>query len=179
MSEVTRVRRSPQEILEAKEAELVKAKASAALDAQMSSPTVMAITDKILAYSKARTDSRKGWNGNPSQTFENRLQSHTLWISEIQAEQELAKAQISLSDYISPKLRNLRNEVAQALANGDKDLAVMTAENGWDAILESADGLFSELRTCEGNLLIAENARKAFIESKKVGKAQATQVATA
>ena len=178
MSDNKRIRRSPQEILAAKEADLVNAKARAAVDAQMSHPLVANLSGLINNVSKARTDAKKGWNGNPAQTFANRRISHELWLDEIQAEQELALAQIALSDFIGPQYRDLRNDVAKMLSEGNspesvsKELAI-----GEDTIRANALPLYNEVTIAHGNVAISKAARKAFVESK--GKAQAEQVATA
>jgi len=178
MSETNRTRRSPQEILAAKEADLANAKARAAVDAQMNHPLIADLSGLIVNLSKERTDAKKGWNGNPAQTFANRRQSHELWLDEIQAEQEKAVATISLVDYIGPKYRSLRNEIATSLANGlSAESASVALEAGENFIRESALSLYVEVENAKGNLAIAKAARKAFIEGK--GKAQAQQEATA
>lgn len=171
MSESTRTRRSPQEILAAKETDLANARARAAVDAQMSNPAVQSLTATITGISKARTDAKKGYNGNPNQTFENRTQSHTLWIEEIQAEKELADAEIALADYIGPQYRELRSKVAQALADG-KDVTGMVTL-GVEAIETSAMALQDAVSGANSALAIATAARKAFLASKKPQAVQA------
>lgn len=180
MSETTRVRRTPAEIVAAKEADLANSKARAAVDAQMGNPAVKTVSGFMEANSTARINARKVYNGNPNQTAENRRKSHTLWIEEINAEQAEADAQIALSDYVGPLYRTLRNDVAQALAEGITQAEADTmVGNGMDAInLESA-ALLAELVTCQGNTAIATEARKAFISSKKAGKANEPIQATA
>jgi len=167
----TRVRRSPAEILAAKEAEIVSARSRAAVDAQMSHPSVQRITEILTGNAKARTDAKKGYNGNPNQTFANRIQSHSLWISVIEAEKAVADAEIALCDHVSPLYRALRNEVATALANG-QDVSEMVA-NGEKAIKEGAKDLEIELSSATGMLAIATEARKAVVLSKKTPQAQA------
>jgi len=175
MSENTRIRRTPAEILAAKEADLVNAKARAAVDAQMSHPTVVNLTGLITSHSKARTEAKKGYNGNPNQTFANRIQSHTLWNEEIKAEKEVADAQIALSDALSPMYRDLRIKVATALANGENVSEMVTSESA--TIEADAMSLYAEVNDAKAFLAIQTANRKAFLESKKAGKAE--QVATA
>ena len=172
MSDTTRTRRSPQEIVAQREADLKSAQVRAAIDAQMGNPLVKGLSDTIGTLSKARLDAKKGYNGNPNQTFANRIQSHSLWITEINAEKALADADIAYCDFITPKYRALRTEVATFLANGgDANEALMMVENGTDAIAEEAQDLNSEQTTTASNLAIATAARKAFIQSKKSGNA--------
>lgn len=177
MSEVTRNRRTPAEIVAARETELANAKARAAVDAQMSHPLIAGLSEKLEGYTKDRIEAKKGWNGNPSQTFENRIKSHTLWNNEIQAEQKEAEAVIALTDKINPEIRALRVSIAEKLANGMSNEDAKTAlESGMDAILEGASSLFHNLNEARTDLNMAIFARKEFIAGKK---AKATGTATA
>lgn len=170
----TRTRRSPAEIVAQREADLKAAQVRAAIDAQMSNPHVKGLSDTLKTLSTARLDAKKGYNGNPNQTFANRTQSHQLWIDEIQAEKALADADIAYVDAVAPLYRTLRTEVATFLANGgDANTAQMMVENGEDTIADQVQELNSARTVAQIALDKATEARKAFLAAKKSPNTQA------
>lgn len=165
----SRTRRSPEQIIADLNAKLAKAQAKAAISQSKSDPRLASIVEQIEKLDKAEANVRKGLTTGP-QSFESRRRSHELWLLEINAAENLAKVQLDAIQAQKAHFKAAMALVGQAIA--DNQGADTIADLVSDAMTSYPKD--SDLGTYQVAFFNAQNARKAFTQSKAAGSSEPT-----
>jgi hypothetical protein len=121
MTEQQKKRRSPAEILAAKQAEMQKLAVRAAKDSEH--PAITRLQNALAELNVQLVGHQRGFSKGP-QSFDMRIQSHQKWIDEIQAAKNLADASIVDIHIRKQYLMREINSIARGLAE-NKDVHIL------------------------------------------------------
>ena len=165
-----RTRRTAQEILAERKAQLATAEARAAREIAQDTPAAQAILAEIEATTKDLTLARRGFVKG-RQNFENRIRSHSMWIAEIEAERTLANANISLFEERKEKLEENLSAVLSEIAETGSAPDESQIEGMIFSSINHSYDLYSEPCAEAGRThTAAQMARKDFTDSLKPSK---------
>ena len=165
-----RVRRSVQELITERETQLESLKVKQLLSEAEASPVLAPIVEAINDVRTQRTNTKKGFSSGP-QSFSSRVESHQLWIDEIEAERAYASAALATLEDHEQTLKSGLSEMALKVANGEDVTKLVSAivDSGIMASPE-VDGLLQEYGE-------AKMVRKNFLAYKRMSKKDRAQEA--
>jgi len=164
-----RTRRSPSELLDAQQAKLQSLAVRAAKEQANSNPEISRIVAAISDLSGMITAQQRNFAKGP-QSFENRRQSHKLWLDEIDRAEELARVKIEWFQGQKQILQEQLNSMAAKVAAGE-----VLSPAAVDALISEAFEVSHAIIDHNDSYLKAKNARQSFKEkfdSKKVSDAE-------
>ena len=173
---MSRTRRSAEELIQEHEAKIAKLRTQAAMKDAKDSPGVSTLVNAITNIDRELLKISKGFGSGP-QSFENRIKSHTLWVTEIEAEQEyandLALALKAQKDELRVAMEVLLRDITSDVVITPEEAEIMAEKAIDDANedfhAESTDALYNEWQS-------AKEARKEFSITKKLSKKQQLSV---
>ena len=172
---MSRTRRSAEELIQEHEAKIAKLRTQAAMKDAKDSPGVSTLVNAITNIDRELLKISKGFGSGP-QSFENRIKSHTLWVTEIEAEQEyandLASALKAQKDELRETMESLLRDVTSSdITVTEEEAEAMAEEAIANASLNNTQGqeLYDEWQS-------AKEARKEFSITKKLSKKQQLSV---
>lgn len=115
MSKQRNPRRSPAEILAAKQAEMAALAIRAAK--QSNHPAIGRINAALADLNGAIVQHQRGFSKGP-QSFAARIESHSRWIDEITRARDFASTSLKDIQARKEELQRIRDEMAQDIANG-------------------------------------------------------------
>lgn len=121
MTEQQKKRRTPAQILAAKQAEIEKLAVRAAKDSEH--PAITRLQDALAHLNIELVGHQRGFSKGP-QSFDQRIQAHEKWIDEIQAAKNLADASIVDIHIRKQYLMREINSIARGLAE-NKDVTIL------------------------------------------------------
>ena len=167
-------RRSAQEILAERKEQVARAEARAAREIAQETPAARIILSEIEANNKALSLARRGFVKG-RQNFDNRVKSHTLWITEIEAERDLANASISLLEERKERMDNALSVVLGTVSGGEEPEEAEVEALIYAAIDESDDLYSPQVETMTESYNSARDNRKAFTDELKAPKKNAEE----
>jgi hypothetical protein len=152
MSTKQNKRRSPAEILAAKQAEMARLAVRAAKDS--GNPELSRLQASIADLNGEIIEHQRGFSKGP-QSFASRIQGHKLWIKEIEAQQNFANISLQDIQIRKAELQKIIAEMAADLANGIQPNAMLV-----DKQIEKAFTASVDVEIARHRLNKAKDARK-------------------
>jgi len=161
-------RRTPSEIIAEQEAKLTRLKARAANKEASNLPVYAPLRDLLTAYDKVEANARKTLGTGP-QGGDARIETHLMWVAEIERLKELATVQLYA-------IKTMRAKVREAIASwvngGDKPTKknlttqVKVIVKDFDDIVSSKSVAFVDAQNTRKGESVQEVAEEAESESK-------------
>ena len=158
--------RSPEEIIAEKEAQLKTARLRLAKDQLKAVPAISALTVELEKYEDMEREAKKGFTESSPQSFSNRIQSHALWIEEIEAQQAYAEKVLDYAGEVKASLREAIADMSADLLDA-KDQADPSFLNRAEAYIEGATEGAEAMTNAETLASEAQDARKAFTANRR------------
>ena len=158
--------RSPEEILSEREAQLEAARLRVAKEQLKSVPAISALTAELERIEGMERDARKGFTESSPQSFANRVQSHALWIEEIEAQQAHAEQVLDYAGEVKASLREAIADMSSELLDAE-DQADPSFLNRAEAYIEGATEGAEAMTIAETLASEAQDARKAFTANRR------------
>tara|TARA_Y100000034_G_C6899011_1_gene415139 strand:+ start:2613 stop:3152 length:540 start_codon:yes stop_codon:yes gene_type:complete len=160
--------RSPEEIVAEREQQLEKARIRLAQSKLKETPGIQALTDALDNVRTLENDAKKGFTESSPQSFTNRIQSHMLWIAEIEAQEALAEVSLLYASTVRESLRSAVASLSAEMLDAEDINDPAFLAYAVEAIEGSTAGQDTQL-LASLSLAVedAQAARKAFAESRK------------
>ena len=161
-------RRTPSEIIAEQEAKLKRLKARAANKEAAEQPVFAPLRDLLTSYDKVEANARKTLGTGP-QGGNARIESHLMWVAEIERLKDLATVQL----YAIKTMRATVREAIASWVNGDrkptkKNLTtqIKAIVGNYDDIVSSKSVAFVEAQDTRKGKIVQEVAEEAESESE-------------
>jgi len=158
--------RSPEEILAEREAQLEVARLRVAKEQLKSVPAIETLTAELEKYEEMERNAKKGFAESSPSSFANRIQSHVLWIEEIEAQESHAAQVVEFSGEVKASLREAIASMSSELLNAE-DQADPSFLNRAEAYIEGATEGAEAMTDAETLASEAQDARKAFTANRR------------
>jgi len=165
---MVRSRRTPEEMIAEAKAKIERLEAKRVMDEAESHPDLAYALECLNEITKNMVDSNKGLGTGP-QSFETRIKSHSLWIDEIEAAQEVAQIQVEDGKVIAQAIRSVIGEFATKIANGQsvtKEEVQQATDAAWN------DNTSDEYSIAQVAFADRQRARMEFNDSKRMPKSK-------
>lgn len=155
--------RSPQEILEARRAQLEAAEKRAAIAVAKDSPYLSSLVDAKAETNKLVTQYGKALNDNNPQSFANRRKTHELWLDLIDAQEAYDREAHNLAVSNREAIDSAIRDLAERIPDDDADESeVESFENEVQDVLDNLPDMMVELRELQTALDEAKTAQEVF-----------------
>ena len=158
--------RSPEEILAEREAQLEVARLRVAKEQLKSVPAIEALTTELEKYEEMERNAKKGFAESSPQSFSNRIQSHALWIEEIEAQENHAAQVVEFAGEVRASLREAIAAMSSDLLNAE-DQADPSFLTRAEAYIEGATEGAEAMTDADTRAIEAQDARKAFTANRR------------
>ena len=165
---MVRSRRTPEEMIAEAKAKIERLEAKRVMDEAESHPDLAYALESLEEITKNMVDSNKGLGTGP-QSFETRIKSHSLWIDEIEAAQEVAQIQVEDGKMIAQAIRSVIGEFATKIANGQsvtKEEVQQATDAAWN------DNTSNEYTVAQLAFADMQKVRMDFNEAKREPKSK-------
>lgn len=172
--------RSPEEIVAEREQQLEKARIRLAQSKLKETPAIQAMTDALDSVRALENDAKKGFTESSPQSFTNRIQSHMLWIAEIEAQEALAEVSLTQASTVRESLRSAVATLSADMLDADDPSDPSFLDYAVEAIEASTDGQDTQLLSSLSQAVEDAKAnRQAFADSRKAKPEAEAQEASA
>ena len=170
---MVRSRRTPEEMIAEARAKIERLEGKRIMDEAESHPDLAYALESLNEITKNMVDSNKGLGTGP-QSFETRIESHSLWIDENEAAKSVAKIQVEDGKMIAQAIRSVIGEYATKIANGQSVTQgeVFEAVNSARVLNES-----EELDFALDSYDTAQRKRMAYNDAKREPKSKLKEAA--
>jgi len=165
---MVRSRRTPEEMIAEAKAKIERLEGKRIMDEAESHPDLAYALESLESITKEMVDANKGLGTGP-QAFETRIESHSLWIDEIEAAKMVAKIQVEDGKMIAQAIRSVIGEFATKIANGQ---SVTEGEVRQATLAAKVDNISAEYDNALASFVKAQDIRKEFNDSKRMPKSK-------
>lgn len=168
MTEQKRTKRSDAEIIADLERKLENVKAKAAQETAKDNPILSEVVTTIEDANKDITRIRKNFAPSNTSNFEMRIESHTVWIDEIRADQQFSEASLNLELSRKEFSQETLSVAAEMISEGSSEDSVSQfIEERKMHFLDKFSDLINEVNVLGQAFEAAHEARQDFIAKKK------------
>ena len=165
---MVRSRRTPEEMIAEAKAKIERLEAKRVMDEAESHPDLADALEALESITKEMVDANKGLGTGP-QSFDTRIESHSLWIDEIDAAKAVAKIQVEDGKVIAHAIRSVIGGFAAKIANGQS----VTKEEVKEAtIAAKVENISEEYDNALSSFVKAQQDRTAYNEAKREPKSK-------
>ena len=170
---MVRSRRTPEEMIAEAKAKIERLEAKRVMDEAESHPDLAHALKALEGVTKEMVDANKGLGTGP-QSFETRIESHSLWIDEIEAAKSVAKIQVEDGKLIAQAIRSVIGEFATKIANGQ---SVTEGEVRQATLAAREDNISEEYGNALDSFVLAQENRMAYNDAKREPKSKLKEAA--
>ena len=170
---MVRSRRTPEEMIAEAKAKIERLEAKRVMDEAESHPDLAHALKALEGVTKEMVDANKGLGTGP-QSFETRIESHSLWIDEIEVAKSVAKIQVEDGKLIAQAIRSVIGEYATKIANGQP----VTKDEVQTAIHAArVENVSEEYANATDSFVQAQENRMAYNDAKREPKSKLKEAA--
>ena len=165
---MVRSRRTPEEMIAEAKAKIERLEGKRIMDEAESHPDLAYALESLESITKEMVDANKGLGTGP-QAFDTRIESHSLWIDEIEAAKMVAKIQVEDGKMIAQAIRSVIGGLAAKIANGQ---TVKEGEVRHATLSARADNRSEEYDNALDAFEKAQQNRTAYNDAKREPKSK-------